>query len=114
LKPLNILNLNHLFGLFNGQRQGRSSKTAIHVDDLKLTRRGKAQALQELELLRIDAGLVEDQSTIPIAVGGFGSVTVARLKDEIVAVKELRLTGLDVERGRLVCVRRRIPISSDK
>ncbi len=66
---------------------------------------GKAQALAEAERLRIDPDQLVDHPDYPTTEGGFGSVRVASLGEQLVAVKELRISGDVLNRKRIAMVR---------
>jgi hypothetical protein len=61
--------------------------------------------LADVENLRIDVGRLETQHDFPSISGGFGTVTIAKLDGDLVAVKELRITGDLSNRARFANVR---------
>ena len=54
--------------------------------------------------MRIDVGRLEAQQDFPSISGGFGTITVAKLDGDLVAVKELRITGDLSNRARFANV----------
>jgi len=63
--------------------------------------------LAESEHLRIDPHQLQDLPEYDVMNGGFGTVRVAKLDDQIVAVKELRISGTRIDRGHIAMVRAR-------
>ena len=64
----------------------------------------KAQALAESQQLIIDPRRLE-YLNYPRMVGGFGTVRLAKIDQNLVAVKDIRIAGADDDRARFALVR---------
>jgi hypothetical protein len=76
----------------------------FHRSPVFLTLR-QIRALAQSRHLLVKPCQLEDVEGYSIMIGGFGTVRVARMNNQLVAVKEIRVTGAPTDRARFSMVR---------